>query len=69
MREWSTQATNTPTTPTMTDLLKALKEFKAAYKGDPEGLESDFQLVAGHSIQELTDLLMDEVNLLNSFED
>ena len=46
----------------MTDLLAALKQFKAIYKDDPEGLESDFSLVTGHTIQELTDLLMDEVN-------
>ena len=53
----------------MTDLLTALKEFQALYEGDPEGLESDFQLIAGHSMQELTDLLMDEVNEWKSFED
>ncbi len=53
----------------MTDLLTALKEFQACYKGDPEGLASDFQLVAGHSIQELTELLMDEVTELRSYED
>ncbi len=46
----------------MNDLLTALKEFKDIYKDDPEGLESDFTLVTGHSIEELTDLLMDEVN-------
>ena len=46
----------------MNDLLTALRQFKAIYKDDPEGLESDFTLVTGHSIQELTDLLMDEVN-------
>ncbi len=53
----------------MTDLISALKEFKKAYKGDPEGLDSDFALVTGFSIQELTDRLMDEVNELKSFEE
>ncbi len=46
----------------MQDLLNAIKEFKAIYKDDPDGLASDFTLVTGHSIEELTDLLMDEVN-------
>ena len=51
----------------MTDLLSALKQFKAIYKDDPEGLESDFTLVTGHSIQELTDLLIDEVEQNKEF--
>ena len=46
----------------MKELLTALKQFKAIYKDDPEGLESDFTLVTGLTIQQLTDLLMDEVN-------
>lgn len=46
----------------MNNLINALNEFKAIYKGDPAGLKSDFTLIAGHTIQELTDLLMDEVN-------
>ena len=46
----------------MNELLKALKEFKAIYKDDPEGFEDDFTLVTGHSIQDLTDLLMDQVD-------
>ncbi len=53
----------------MTDLIKAIKEFKAIYKDDPEGLQSDFTLVTGHTIQELTDLLMDEVNENKSFDE
>ena len=53
----------------MTDLLAALKQFTDMHDGDPEGLESDFKIVTDHTIQELTDLLMDEVTLNNSFED
>ena len=48
----------------MTDLIAALRAFKKAYAGDPEGMESDFTLVTGFSIQELTDKLMDEVDQL-----
>lgn len=53
----------------MKELLKALKQFTDCYEGDPEGLQSDFTLVAGHTIQELTDLLMDEVNQLKEIEE
>jgi hypothetical protein len=45
----------------MNELITALRAFAACYKGDPEGLKSDFELVAGLSIQELTDMLDDEV--------
>ena len=46
----------------MDDLLKLLKAYKALYKGDPEGLNSDFELVTGFSILELTDLIQDEID-------
>ncbi len=48
----------------MTDLISALRAFNKAYAGDPDGMESDFALVTGFTIQELTDRLMDEVDQL-----
>ena len=53
----------------MNNLIAALKAFNKAYEGDPEGLASDFTLITGHTIQELTDLLQDEADEINSLED
>ena len=53
----------------MNNLIAALQAFNKAYEGDPEGLASDFTLITGHTIQELTDLLQDEADEMNSFED
>ena len=51
----------------MNNLIKAIEAFTAAYDGDPEGLASDFTLLTGHTIQEMTALLQDEADEINSW--
>lgn len=53
----------------MNKLIKALKQFEALYKEDPEGLDSDFCLLTGHRIEELTDLLDDEITMNKEFQE
>lgn len=51
----------------MNNLVKAIEAFTAAYDGDPKGLASDFALLTGHTIQEMTDLLQAEADVMNSW--
>ncbi len=53
----------------MKDLVNYLNEFAAFYEGDASGLASDFELVAGISMNELCDKLSDEINSLKEFTD
>lgn len=46
----------------MKELIKSLKELESFYKGDPEGFESDFKILFGESLSELTDKINDEIN-------
>ena len=51
----------------MDELITYLQRFAECYKDDPEGLNSDFNLIVGFSIKELCDALSDEINEHQSF--
>ena len=48
----------------MKDLVNYLNEFASLYEGDAFGLASDFELVAGISMNELAVKLSDEIESL-----
>ena len=51
----------------MNDLISYLKEFAKCYEGDAYGLASDFELVAGISMNEMCNKLSDEIENIKSF--
>ncbi len=53
----------------MKDLISYLEEFAKCYEGDAYGLASDFELVAGISMNEMCDKLSDEIENLKSFSE
>ena len=51
-------------------LISYLEEFAKCYEGDAYGLASDFELVAGISMNEMCDKLSDEIeNFKSSIEE
>tara|TARA_Y100000401_G_scaffold110352_1_gene107510 strand:- start:482 stop:781 length:300 start_codon:yes stop_codon:yes gene_type:complete len=53
---------------TMNSLIQTLQQFADCYEGDPRGLASDFELLAGISMNELTQTLSDEIEKFKDFE-
>ena len=51
----------------MTNLIKYLQQFADCYEGDPRGLASDFEIVAGISMNDLCDKLADEIQAHKEF--
>ena len=52
----------------MNSLIQTLQQFADCYEGDPRGLASDFELLAGISMNELTQTLSDEIEKFKEFE-
>ena len=50
-------------------LISYLEELAQCYEGDAYGLASDFELVAGISMNEMCDKLSDEIDALKSFSE
>ncbi len=58
------------TVSTMKVLISYLEEFAKCYEGDAYGLASDFELVAGISMNEMCNKLSDEIdNFKSSIEE
>ena len=50
-------------------LISYLEEFAKCYEGDAYGLASDFELVAGISMNEMCNKLSDEIENIKSFSE
>ena len=53
----------------MDNLIKHLQQFADCYEDDPMGLASDFELVAGISMNELCHKLSDEIDAHKEFDE
>ena len=53
----------------MQNLISYLEEFARCYEGDAHGLASDFELVAGISMNEMCHKLSDEIENFKSFSE
>ena len=53
----------------MHTLIAQLQEFASFYEGDARGLASDFEIIAGISMNELSDNLSDEIEAHKEFMD
>ena len=53
---------------TMKNLISYLEQFADCYEGDPQGLASDFEIVAGISMNDLCQKLSDEIEAHKEME-